>query len=93
MEKNRPLVGYLSEEESLDVAYASDLLTALMSVAASSQRAEVRAALRLGGLSDEPARLRIALLFLRREGCISNLEPLSDGGLVVTVTSGLTQVQ
>jgi hypothetical protein len=93
MEKNRPLVGHLSEEESLDVAYASDLLTALMSVAAPSQRAEVRAALRFGGLSEEPRRLRRALQFLRREGCISHLEPLSDGGLVVTVTSGLTQVQ
>jgi hypothetical protein len=72
-----------------DEAFAAALLRALVGMAARSKRrqADLTAALRGAGLPAEPARVRAALRLLRQQGCIDNLVPLSDGGLLLSVTA------
>jgi hypothetical protein len=72
---------------STDEDFAALLLQALTSMALRSKRrqADVMAALRGAGLRAEPARLRAALRLLHTQGCIENLVPLSDGGLLLSV--------
>ncbi len=74
-----------SEEEA---EFAAQLLRALVEMAARSQRrqADVTAALRAAGLPTDSGPVRVALRTLRSQGCIENLVPLSDGGLLLSVT-------
>jgi hypothetical protein len=71
-----------------DEAFAALLLRALVAMAARSKRqqADMTAALRGAGLMATPVRVRAALRLLRQQGCIANLVPLSDGGLLLSVT-------
>jgi hypothetical protein len=64
------------------------LLMALADMAWRSARrhADLGAALRGAQLAIEPARIRAALAMLLAEGCVSNMVPLSDGGMLLTVT-------
>lgn len=64
------------------------LLRALVDMAARSQRrqADLMAALRGAGLPADAARVRAALATLRAQGCIEKFVPLSDGGLLLSVT-------
>ena len=70
-----------------EVAFATELLRALSDMAARSKRrqADVIAAMRGAGLSMDPPRVRGALRLLQRFGCIENLVPLADGGLLLSV--------
>ncbi len=70
-----------------EAAFAAELLRALSDMAARSKRrqADVIAALRGAGLAAEPARVRSALRLLQRFGCIENLVPLADGGVLLSV--------
>lgn len=72
-----------------DEAFAAVLLRALVAMAVRSQRrqADLIAALRGAGLEAEPVRVRTALGLLRKQGCIENLVPLSDGGVLLSVTA------
>ncbi len=83
-----------------DTEFATLLLMALNRMAARSKRgqADLVAALRGAGLSAPRRRVRAALRLLQAQGAIDNLVPLSDGGLLLTVTniapdsaSGLSQ--
>jgi hypothetical protein len=71
-----------------DEDFATLLLRALTVMAARSKRrqADLTAALRGAGLPADPARVRAALRVLLAQGCIENLVPLSDGGLLLSVT-------
>lgn len=70
-----------------EAAFATELLRALSDMAARSKRrqADVIAAMRGAGLSMDPPRVRGALRLLQRFGCIENLVPLADGGLLLYV--------
>jgi hypothetical protein len=63
------------------------LFRALHAMAIKSPRfqADVQAAMRHANLSAHPARLAAALQRLEVAGQVSNLIPLSDGGLLITV--------
>ncbi len=63
------------------------LFRALHAMAAKSPRsqADVQAAMRHARLTAHPARLAAALQRLEHAGQVSNLIPLSDGGLLITV--------
>jgi len=70
--------------------FAAGLLRALMGMARRSKRrqADLTAVLRGAGMHQvEPARVRTALRLLQSQGCIDNLVPLSDGGLLLSVTT------
>ena len=71
-----------------DDGFADRLLRALVTMALRSTRrqADVAAAMHGAGLSPEPARVRAALRLLQAQGCIENLVPLSDGGLLLSIT-------
>ncbi len=71
-----------------DGDFAVVLLQALTRMAARSKRrqADLTAALRGADILAEPARVRSALRILRMQGAIENLVPLSDGGLLLSVT-------
>ena len=71
-----------------DAEFAVLLLLALTSMAARSNRrqADLVAALRGAKLTAEPRRVRAALRLLQAQGAIENLVPLSDGGLLLSVT-------
>jgi hypothetical protein len=75
-----------AEPDAVD--FATRLLTCLTAMAARSSRrqAELATALHCAGLTTDPPRVRAALRRLEAEGCISNLVPLSDGGLLLTTT-------
>ena len=85
-----PLTALLTPRDSdLTAAdFAAILLRALIDMAARSQRrqADLTAALRRADLTADPTRVRPALRLLQMQGCVSNLVPLSDGGLLLTVT-------
>lgn len=68
--------------------FATALLRALNDMAVRSQRrqADVMAAMRGAGLDLEPQQVQAALRRLQEDGCVNNLVPLSDGGLLLTVT-------
>ena len=67
--------------------YALAVLVALTAAARRTHRpqADVGAALSGAGLLGEAEQVRAALAFLHETGCVSNIVPLSDGGLLVTV--------
>jgi hypothetical protein len=73
---------------SSDEAFADRLLQALVAMALRSTRrqADLSAAMHGAGLPPDPARVRAALRLLQADGCIENLVPLSDGGLLLSVT-------
>lgn len=68
--------------------FAVSMLRALVVMAARSQRrqADLLAALRGAELPVETPSVRAALRLLQLQGFVSNLVPLSDGGLLLTVT-------
>jgi hypothetical protein len=70
-----------------DADFAVVMLQALTRMAARSRRrqADVTAALRGADIVAEPARVQLALERLLEQGAISNLVPLSDGGLLLSV--------
>lgn len=77
-------------EESGPAAFSADLLRALVRMAQRSKRrqADLTAALRGAGMQQaDPAQVRTALRLLQAQGCIDNLVPLSDGGLLLSVTT------
>lgn len=71
-----------------DGDFAVVLLQALTRMAVRSKRrqADLTAALHGAGIAADPARVRAALKILRAQGAIENLVPLSDGGLLLSVT-------
>jgi len=71
-----------------DADFAVVLLQALTTMASRSKRrqADLAAALRGADIAADPARVRMALRMLRAQGAIENLVPLSDGGLLLSVT-------
>ncbi len=71
-----------------DADFAVVLLQALTRMAVRSKRrqADLVAALRGAQIVAEPARVRSALKILRAQGAIEGLVPLSDGGLLLSVT-------
>lgn len=68
-------------------AFDAALFRALHAMAIKSPRfqADVQAAMRYASLSAHPAKLAAALQRLEVAGQVSNLIPLSDGGLLITV--------
>ena len=76
-----------------DADFAVLLLMALANMAARSKRgqADLVAALRGAGLTAEPRRVRAALRLLQERGAIEHLVPLSDGGLLLSVTKAATE--
>lgn len=68
--------------------FAAVMLRALIDMAGRSQRreADLLAALRGASLQADPPRVRAALGLLQAQGCVENLVPLSDGGVLLTVT-------
>ncbi len=50
------------------------------------RQADLSAALRGADIVTDPSRVRSALKILRSGGAIENLVPLSDGGLLLSVT-------
>lgn len=76
-------------DEPAEAEFASLLLRALTDMAARSKRrqADLTAVLRGAGLPAEPGRVRAALRTLLAQGSIADLVPLSDGGLLLTVTT------
>jgi hypothetical protein len=68
-------------------AFDAALFRALHAMAIKSPRfqADVQAAMRHAKLTAHPARLAAALQRLEVAGQVSNLIPLSDGGLLITV--------
>jgi hypothetical protein len=76
-------LGLVTEED-----FTALLLHALLEMAGRSKRrqADLTAALHGAGLPADPPRVRAALRILRRQGCIEKLVPLSDGGLLLSVT-------
>ena len=71
-----------------DADFAVVLLQALNNMAARSKRrqADLNAALRGADIIVDPSRVRAALRLLQAQGAIENLVPLSDGGLLLSVT-------
>ena len=71
-----------------DADFAVVLLHALVSMAERSKRrqADLTAALRGAAITADPMRVRAALQLLQMQGAIENLVPLSDGGLLLSVT-------
>lgn len=65
------------------------LLAALTDMAVRSPRrqADLAVALRRSGLRAPPAALRDALEALEDDGCIEQLVPLADGGLLMRITA------
>jgi hypothetical protein len=72
--------------------FAVVLLQALTSMAMRSKRrqADLMAALHGAGLPADPPRVRAALRLLHLQGAIEHLVPLSDGGLLLSVTHRAT---
>jgi hypothetical protein len=84
----RSASGPVVELDAVAIAFAKLLLEALGVMAARSRRgeADLAAVLRRSGLSADVALVRQALGMLQRNGCVSNVVPLSDGGLLLRVT-------
>jgi len=78
----------IDEDETVGTDFAPRLLHALAVMARRSRRAEadLMAALQAAGLPADPVPVRAALLLLQKNGCIRDLVPLWDGGLLLTVT-------
>ncbi len=71
-----------------DADFAVVVLQALTTMASRSKRrqADLTAALRGADIEADASRVRIALKSLRAFGAIEKLVPLSDGGLLLSVT-------
>jgi hypothetical protein len=67
---------------------AARLLRALSEMATHNRHreADLAAAMHAAGLAADPPSTCLVLRLLRDQGCINKMIPLSDGGLVVTVT-------
>lgn len=78
-------MGAGEEQRELEVS----LLAALSAMALRSKRrqADLSAALRRAGLTASRDAVSAALRALQAAGCIENLVPLYDGGMIVSVTS------
>jgi len=82
-----------SQQEAMadeqEAGLAEQVLAALATMAILSKRhqADLAAALRRSGLQAPHDRLTLALAYLERTGCIENLVPLYDGGVLMSVTS------
>jgi hypothetical protein len=76
-----------------DADFAVVLLQALTNMAARSKRrqADLSAALYGADIVVDPSRVRSALKLLQAQGAIENLVPLSDGGLLLSVTLKATE--
>jgi hypothetical protein len=74
--------------DSPAAGFAPLVLRALAAAAAGHPRrqADLAAALRDAGLPDDQARLVPALRLLTEMGCVANLMPLAEGGVLLTVT-------
>ncbi len=72
----------------VDAELVTTTLVALATMARSSQRrqSDVHAAMRRGGISLSAERQKAVLKELQVTGMISQLIPLGDGGLLLTVT-------
>ncbi len=69
--------------------FADQLLAALATMAVRSKRrqADLCAALYRAGLESDPVRVTEALRHLEQTGCIEDLVPLYDGGVLMSVTT------
>ena len=85
----RPAPPYRDADGAATDEFAATLLRALVDMAGRSKRrqADLTAALRGAGMPADPARVRGALRRLQQQRCIENLVPLSDGGLLLSVTT------
>lgn len=79
----------IAEYEAHEAAFTDQLLGALATMAVRSKRrqADLCAALRRAGLDHNPERVTDALRRLEQDGCIEQLVPLYDGGVLMSVTS------
>lgn len=70
-------------------SFSDQLLRALATMAVRSKRrqADLSAALARSGLDTDPGRITEALRHLETIGCIEQLVPLYDGGVLMSVTS------
>jgi hypothetical protein len=68
--------------------FAAVLLRGLIGMASRSQRreADLMAVVRGANLVADPVRVRGAVRLLQEQGCVKNVLPLSDGGVLLTVT-------
>jgi hypothetical protein len=76
------------EAEQIALEFATLVLRALTAMAARSYRgqADLAAALHAANMPMDMVLIRDALLLLERRGCVTNLVPIRDGGLLLTVT-------
>jgi hypothetical protein len=82
------------EQAEACIDFASRVLRAVTNMAARSRRSEADlvAALQAAGLPIDVAGVRTALQLLQDLGCVRRLVPLSDGGLLLTVTGHAMQL-
>ncbi len=76
-------------QEAGEETFATTLLGALATMAMRSKRrqADLAAALTRSGLKGNSERIGTALRHLEHAGCIEDLVPLYDGGMLLSVTS------
>jgi hypothetical protein len=86
IDTNRATEAFAGDSE---VHFAGQLLAALATMAVRSKRrqADLSAALCRSKLDHDPQRVTTALRKLERDGCIEQLVPLYDGGVLMSVTS------
>ncbi len=79
--------GEFDEMDRQDLCNA--LLESLVTMASKSKRrqADLSAALRRSGIGATSEQVRDALIELQSSGCIREIVPLYDGGMLVTVTN------
>ena len=79
--------GDIDEMDRQDLCNA--LLESLVTMASKSKRrqADMSAALRRSGIGATSEQVRDALIELQSSGCIREIVPLYDGGMLVTVTN------
>lgn len=79
--------GEIDEMDRQDLCNA--LLESLVTMASKSKRrqADMSAALRRSGIGATSEQVRDALIELQSSGCIREIVPLYDGGMLVTVTN------
>ncbi len=83
-----PMPAQQTRAPAVDAELVANALVALATMARSSQRrqSDVHAAMRRGGISLSAERQKAVLKELQATGMISQLIPLGDGGLLLTVT-------
>lgn len=87
--RSRDSAGRTVQTPALDTDFVDALLAALTEMAVRSPRrqADLAVALRRAGIEGDAAMLVGALAQLEEDGCIEHLVPLTDGGLLVSVTA------